>query len=160
MCVYILVMYINVKVLSCIGQVGCCAKTGVISLPPLSDSNTPLPPPPSLRLLLQNKDSRNVYCHLTCLIFMSSLIVIFMFNYNSSWQRYRNATGFISMYSISNMCLSVFGVANYSMSSSSLTVILKIFRSCSSATSDGLYHRQRFKNIFQNGPFLFQTHYL
>lgn len=110
----------------CVGQVGCCAKSGVISLPPLSDSNTPLPPPPrSLRLLLQNKDSRNVYCRLTCLIFMSCLIVIFMFNYNSSRQRYGNITGFIFVYSVSNMCLSdMFGVANCDISS--LTVMLEV----------------------------------
>lgn len=32
----------NLKVFQYIRQVGCCAKTRTISLPPLSDSNTPL----------------------------------------------------------------------------------------------------------------------
>lgn len=52
-----------------------------------------------------------------------------MFNYNSSRKRYRNVTGFILCNLFHKLSGAVFGVANCSISSSSLTVIVEVFRS-------------------------------
>ena len=115
-------------------------KTPVISHPPpvwqsvtllssssSSSSSSSFP----LRLLLQNKDSRNVYCHLTCLISLSCLIVIFMFNYNRCWRRYGHGIGFISKnvfhfkYVFVRCCV----CCNCIISCSSPSVILEALRS-------------------------------